>query len=197
MFGYVFGLYIIFVYVQTKFWVVNNIIAMAVCVYTIESMVVARIRDILISFYLLGVYDLYFVFFTGVMMTVAKGFDAPLKLLFPIEGFVGFSMIGIGDIIVPGLLTALCCRADLIKNLQKQCSKKSTSKEEFVSQIKIGDGSDHSYFYFKAMLISFNAGLLLTMLSMYHTNIPQPALIYILPTMFFGYLGSAFLRHET
>ena len=53
------------------------------------------------------------------MMTVAKGFDAPMKILIPIRG-LGFAMLGIGDIIVPGFLTSLCFRADFIKNLLKK-----------------------------------------------------------------------------
>jgi len=54
------------------------------------------------------------------MMTVAKGFDMPMKLLFPLGhsvGKKGFGMLGIGDIIIPGLLTSLCMRADFIRHL--------------------------------------------------------------------------------
>lgn len=40
------------------------------------------------------------------MVTVAKSFDAPIKLLFPKNIFSGealkFSMLGLGDIVIPG-----------------------------------------------------------------------------------------------
>jgi minor histocompatibility antigen H13 len=49
-------------------------------------------------------------------MTVAKGFDSPMKILILNKG-EGFSMIGIGDIIIPGLLVSLCLRIDFIRNL--------------------------------------------------------------------------------
>ena len=57
-----------------------------------------------------------FVYGSDVMMTVAQGFDAPMKILIPIRG-VGMAMIGIGDIIVPGFLVSMCLRADFIRNL--------------------------------------------------------------------------------
>ena len=48
-----------------------------------------------------------FVYASDVMMTVATGFDAPMKVLIP-NGQSGYNMLGIGDIIVPGLLVSLC-----------------------------------------------------------------------------------------
>jgi minor histocompatibility antigen H13 len=42
------------------------------------------------------------------MVTVAKSFDAPVKLLFPKEIFaqeLHFSMLGLGDIVIPGKIT--------------------------------------------------------------------------------------------
>ncbi len=48
-------------------------------------------------------------FGTEVMVTVAKSFDAPIKLLFPKNLFdplrepgKGLSMLGLGDIVLPG-----------------------------------------------------------------------------------------------
>jgi hypothetical protein len=45
------------------------------------------------------------VFGTDVMVTVAKSFDAPVKLLWPKDLFaeqLHFSMLGLGDIVIPG-----------------------------------------------------------------------------------------------
>ena len=59
-------------------------------------------------------YDIFWVFFTPVMVSVAKNFDVPIKLLFP--RFSGedkpFSMLGLGDIVIPGLYVALMLRFD-------------------------------------------------------------------------------------
>jgi minor histocompatibility antigen H13 len=57
-----------------------------------------------------------FVFASDVMMTVASSFESPMKILILNKG-VGFSMIGIGDIIIPGLLVSMCIRIDFIRNL--------------------------------------------------------------------------------
>ncbi|PNX91774.1 signal peptide peptidase-like protein, partial [Trifolium pratense] len=51
----------------------------------------------------LFVYDIFWVFFTPVMVSVAKSFDAPIKLLFPTADLKRpFSMLGLGDIVIPG-----------------------------------------------------------------------------------------------
>ncbi|XP_024639567.1 signal peptide peptidase 1 [Medicago truncatula] len=50
----------------------------------------------------LFVYDIFWVFFTHVMVTVAKSFEAPIKLLFPTADSARlFSMLGLGDIVIP------------------------------------------------------------------------------------------------
>ncbi|KAE8691009.1 Signal peptide peptidase isoform 5 [Hibiscus syriacus] len=52
----------------------------------------------------LFVYDIFWVFFTPVMVSFAKSFDAPIKLLFPTaDSARPFSMLGLGDIVIPGL----------------------------------------------------------------------------------------------
>ena len=60
-------------------------------------------------------YDVFWVFGTEVMVTVAKNFDAPIKLLFPQPGFddsgvrLRPSMLGLGDIVIPGVYTLSVC----------------------------------------------------------------------------------------
>ena len=52
----------------------------------------------------LFVYDVFWVFGTEVMVSVAKGLNAPIKLLFPKALGVTpmpFSMLGLGDIVIP------------------------------------------------------------------------------------------------
>lgn len=55
----------------------------------------------------LFLYDVFWVFGTDVMVTVAKNFDAPIKLLF-VRSFATedtdatYSMLGLGDIVIPG-----------------------------------------------------------------------------------------------
>ncbi|CAJ2674508.1 unnamed protein product [Trifolium pratense] len=53
-------------------------------------------------------YDIFWVFFTPVMGSVAKSLDPPIKLLFPTSNSASsFSMLGLGDIVTPGRLVVL------------------------------------------------------------------------------------------
>ncbi|KAI0428392.1 signal peptide peptidase-domain-containing protein [Xylaria sp. FL1042] len=55
-------------------------------------------------------YDIVMVFYTPYMVTVATKIDAPIKLVF--EGPTRASMLGLGDIVVPGMFIGLCLRFD-------------------------------------------------------------------------------------
>ena len=52
---------------------------------------------------------------------MAKSFDAPIKLLFPrvldlAEAKAPFSMLGLGDIVIPGIFVAIVLRYDAKQN---------------------------------------------------------------------------------
>ncbi|KAI0534042.1 signal peptide peptidase-domain-containing protein [Xylaria digitata] len=55
-------------------------------------------------------YDIVMVFYTPYMITVATKIDAPLKIVF--EESTRTSMLGLGDIIMPGIFIGLCLRFD-------------------------------------------------------------------------------------
>ncbi|MCJ1363766.1 hypothetical protein MMC16_002875 [Acarospora aff. strigata] len=68
----------------------------------------------------LFVYDIYFVFFTPLMVTVATKLDIPIKLLFPRPpgpdadpAKQSLSMLGLGDVVLPGMMIGLALRFDL------------------------------------------------------------------------------------
>lgn len=67
------------------------------------------------------------------MITVAKKVDAPIKLVF--KSSSGFSMLGLGDIVVPGLLMALALRFDLYMFYKRQIQYQpiDTSSEQTTS----------------------------------------------------------------
>jgi minor histocompatibility antigen H13 len=59
-------------------------------------------------------YDIYMVFFTPLMVTVATKLDVPIKLMFPKPGGRNTAaMLGLGDIVIPGLMVGLALRFDL------------------------------------------------------------------------------------
>ena len=68
----------------------------------------------------LFVYDIYFVFFTPMMIHVATKLDIPVKLQFPRPaldkdepGKQSLAMLGLGDVVLPGIIMALALRFDL------------------------------------------------------------------------------------
>lgn len=84
----------------------------------------------------LFVYDIYFVFFTPLMITVAKELDIPIKLLFPRpqtpneeSSKRSLAMLGLGDIVLPGMMIGLALRFDLyLFYLRKQARRASTKR---------------------------------------------------------------------
>ncbi|KAI1392032.1 signal peptide peptidase-domain-containing protein [Hypoxylon trugodes] len=66
----------------------------------------------------LFLYDIYMVFYTPYMVTVATKLDVPIKLVF--EGPKKGSMLGLGDIVLPGIFIALCLRFDHYLYYHKQ-----------------------------------------------------------------------------
>ena len=74
-------------------------------------------------------YDIYFVFFTPMMVTVATKLDVPVKLLIPKPSDedpskLSLAMLGLGDIVLPGIMIGLALRFDLfLFYLKKQRRK--------------------------------------------------------------------------
>jgi len=66
-------------------------------------------------------YDIFWVYGTDVMLTVAKSVEAPIKLMFPFnwaEVPPKFSMLGLGDIVIPGVFVALCLKYDVDRRIK-------------------------------------------------------------------------------
>ena len=105
-----------------KSFVLNNLIAFLFCIHAIQSMFIGNFKNGFMLLSLLFFYDIFFVFGTDVMLTVAKGIDAPIKLQFPRDyndesGKPQFSILGLGDIVIPGIFVSLCLRFDFLKQI--------------------------------------------------------------------------------
>ena len=109
-------------YVYSKSWIYNNILALMFCIHALQSMFIGNFKNGMMLLILLFFYDIFFVFGTNVMLTVAKGIDAPIKLKFP-KDYSGekpsYSILGLGDIVIPGIFVSLCLRYDFLKSLNK------------------------------------------------------------------------------
>uniref|UniRef100_A0A5K3FPL4 Signal peptide peptidase n=1 Tax=Mesocestoides corti TaxID=53468 RepID=A0A5K3FPL4_MESCO len=150
-------------YIFTKHWVANNLIGLAIAVVAVEYLHLDKVSNGCILLGGLFIYDIFWVFGTGVMVFVATNFDGPIKVVFPRDlltnGFFSkdVAMLGLGDIVVPGIFLALLLRFD--DRLNRQGSRT----------------------YFWTGFIAYIIGLLTTFVVMYSFHHAQPALLYLVP----------------
>ncbi|XP_029994346.1 minor histocompatibility antigen H13 isoform X1 [Sphaeramia orbicularis] len=106
-------------YLLKKHWIANNLFGLAFALNGVELL---HLNNVSTGCILLGglfVYDVFWVFGTNVMVTVAKSFEAPIKLVFPQDLLEkgleasNFAMLGLGDIVIPGIFIALLLRFDV------------------------------------------------------------------------------------
>jgi minor histocompatibility antigen H13 len=70
-------------YFMTKHYMLNNVFGISFCIQGIERISIGSYKIGAILLCGLFFYDIFWVFGTDVMVTVAKSFDGPIKLLFP------------------------------------------------------------------------------------------------------------------
>ncbi|KAG7280838.1 hypothetical protein CRUP_010820 [Coryphaenoides rupestris] len=149
-------------YLLKKHWIANNLFGLAFALNGVELL---HLNNVSTGCILLGglfVYDVFWVFGTNVMVTVARSFEAPIKLVFPQDllekgmGASNFAMLGLGDIVIPGIFIALLLRFDI--------SLKKNSR---------------TYFY--SSFLAYIFGLGLTIFIMHTFKHAQPALLYLVP----------------
>eukprot|EP01112_Ceratiomyxa_fruticulosa_P021976 TRINITY_DN7926_c0_g1_i1.p1 TRINITY_DN7926_c0_g1~~TRINITY_DN7926_c0_g1_i1.p1 ORF type:complete len:422 (+),score=81.09 TRINITY_DN7926_c0_g1_i1:157-1266(+) len=165
-------------YFTTKNWISNNILGLAFSIQGIALLSLGTYRTGCLLLSGLFIYDVFWVFGTEVMVSVAKSFDAPVKLLFPKDLFaetLQFSMLGLGDIVIPGVFIALLLRFDQVRASSKKGSKRSKSI---------------SRSYFLTTYIAYILGLATTVFVMHTFQAAQPALLYLVPFC----IGASFLK---
>ncbi|CAH8865205.1 unnamed protein product [Trichobilharzia szidati] len=105
-------------YFMSGHWVANNFVAVTIAILAIEFIRLNKFSNGILLLCGLFIYDIFWVFGTGVMVAVAKNLDAPIKVIFPrdflMHGFYGkqLALLGLGDIVVPGVFIALLLRFD-------------------------------------------------------------------------------------
>uniref|UniRef100_A0A182IJ78 Signal peptide peptidase n=1 Tax=Anopheles atroparvus TaxID=41427 RepID=A0A182IJ78_ANOAO len=149
-------------YLLQKHWIANNLLGLAFAVNGVELLHLNNIATGCILLCGLFVYDIFWVFGTNVMVTVAKSFEAPIKLVFPQDLITNglsasnFAVLGLGDIVIPGIFIALLLRFD------NSLKRKSNT-------------------YFYATFTAYFVGLLATIFVMHVFKHAQPALLYLVP----------------
>lgn len=124
----------------------------------------------------------FWVFGTEVMVTVAKSLDGPIKILFPRSldpdpetGRLEMSLLGLGDIVIPGFFLGLLLRFDA----------HIAGVPCFPTDVNVAFPKP----YFHSTLAGYVVGLATTLYVMIAFEAAQPALLYLVPAC----LGSSLL----
>ncbi|KAJ5670693.1 signal peptide peptidase [Penicillium maclennaniae] len=216
----------------TKPWWLTNFLGFSFCYGALQFMSPSTFWTGTLILGSLFFYDIYFVFFTPMMVTVATKLDVPIKLLFPRPpspgeepDAVSLAMLGLGDIVIPGMMVGLALRFDLFlyyfkKGAQKARAEGSTleyvkpkyqrstgawgerfwaptiASQEPELQPPYHDARSFPKTYFKASLAGYVVGMVATLLAMQYSNHAQPALLYLVPGVLSFLWGTALIRGE-
>ncbi len=114
---------VLYVNTVSKPWFLTNLQGFAVSYSALQLLSPTTFATGSLILSALFFYDIWAVFFTPLMVTVAKNLDQPIKLVFPRPDqpsetpgeppVKSFSMLGLGDIVVPGIMIGLALRFDL------------------------------------------------------------------------------------
>ncbi|XP_011241887.1 signal peptide peptidase-like 2B isoform X5 [Mus musculus] len=173
-------------------WVLQDTLGIAFCLYMLKTIRLPTFKACTLLLLVLFIYDIFFVFITpfltksgnSIMVEVATGPSnssthekLPMVLKVPRLNTSPlslcdrpFSLLGFGDILVPGLLVAYCHRFDI----QVQSSR----------------------IYFVACTIAYGLGLLVTFVALVLMQRGQPALLYLVPCTLLTSCTVALWRRE-
>lgn len=160
---------------EQKF-LISNVIAWALGMASLGAISLGSFQTGAVLLAGLFCYDVFWVFGTDVMMTVATKVEAPVKFLYtaPLSDTprpYPFSVLGLGDVVIPGLFVRLMYKVDDVlqpKNLS----------------------------YFNAATFAYAAGLLMCFAAneLFHNG--QPALLYLDPSLVGGTLACAAVNDQ-
>lgn len=187
-----FGLVI--AYLITRHWIASNVIALSLSLSSISMLSLDSFQTGGIMLMGLFLYDIFWVFGTNVMVSVARGFDGPIKIVWPKNLFAGLidknakwqmTMLGLGDIVIPGIFVALALRFDQHLYTKKHPKSLITKNDTHFAKP-----------YFHATMIGYVVGLATTMGVMHFTKAAQPALLYLSPACILSVALRALQRGE-
>ncbi|KAF7458523.1 putative signal peptide peptidase [Cryptosporidium felis] len=175
------------VWVITDSWIIHNLFGISFCIQAISLISLGNFKIGAILLSGLFVYDVFWVFGTDVMVTVAKSFQGPAKLIFPISYDPWKqSILGLGDIVIPGLFISLCLRFDL-----SDFTKENNKNLYFLIN------SPEKTPTFCTVLVAYSLGLITTACVMFYFKAAQPALLYLVPFCLLSMVGSVLYRNKS
>lgn len=216
----------------SKPWWLTNFLGFSFCYGSLQLMSPSTFVTGSLILSSLFFYDIYFVYFTPLMVTVATKLDVPVKLLFPRPsdptdpaGAVSLSMLGLGDIVIPGMMMGLALRFDLYLYYKAKGVLKSRLESEDSGVIKptyqsatggwgerfwapearssesemeppYCDARSFPKTYFKASIVGYALGMTSTLAVMHIFHHAQPALLYLVPGVVLSLWGTALVKGQ-
>jgi minor histocompatibility antigen H13 len=114
-----------------------------------------------------------------------------------------YSILGLGDIVIPGIFVSLCLRFDFLKALNIEKAAELAEKE------RKGKGETNSFMklithtansaprtYFATVLVGYLIAIVTTVVIMIIYDHGQPALLYLVPGCLISVFSMALLRGE-
>lgn len=159
-------------------WLLNNIVALSLAFTFLKTVRLNRLVPGVILLSSLFFYDIFWVFYStkftkggqSVMIAVATSFEAPIKLIMPrlsaIMPASRCSMLGLGDIVIPGIYIGFLIR--------------------FGRHTVVGEGNPYTL----SVLLSYTLSLAACGACLIIYQQGQPALLYIVPAL----LGITFFQ---
>ncbi|KAF8470848.1 signal peptide peptidase-domain-containing protein [Kalaharituber pfeilii] len=193
--GLIVGVLCVAAYVMSsKHWIGTNIMGVSFAYGAMQLISPTTFSTATLLLSLLFFYDIYFVFYTPLMVTVATNLDVPIKLLFPRPSQEGadpkksaLAMLGLGDVVLPGIMIAMALRFDYWRWCEAQ-------RIWNCGMADLPGVFPKTYFY--ASLGGYVAGMLTTLVVMHVFNHAQPALLYLVPGVLGSVWGTALVRGE-
>ncbi|KAI5307511.1 hypothetical protein KEM55_008099, partial [Ascosphaera atra] len=211
-----------------KPWWLTNIIGTSFAYGAIQFMSPTTFATGSLILGVLFFYDIYFVFFTPIMVTVATKLEIPAKLLFPKptpkdkpSQAPGMSMLGLGDIVIPGMVIALALKFDLYLFYLRKQKKRVTRQGEILERVpyvratgqwgeswwtskalltreerKRWKGKQFPKTYFYMSIVGYICGMLACLVTMVIYKHPQPALLYLVPGALTAQWGTALVKGD-
>jgi len=228
---------------NTFYWIMQDVMGVCFCILILGLIHINTIMVASVLLCLVFIYDIFYVLITplifgsSVMIDVATGANgmdptfcekypldkacrgalAPLPMLLAVPWFNdfrgGFSMLGFGDIILPGLLISFAARYDSATSLVRKCSQTSSAQSgenavDSVGQVN-NDSSGGSYHYhlgwvqkvffrgyFGPLVIAYGIALMVAYVIVWTTKRGQPALLYLVPACLGTMLFLGWRRRE-
>lgn len=224
-----------------KPWFLTNFLGFSFCYGSLQFVTPTTAWTGTLILSALFFYDIYFVFFTPMMVTVATKLDVPIKLLFPrpdgcilpvgtpegspaMEEYVkclakkrSMAMLGLGDIVVPGMILAFALRFDLYLHYLRKSKSNDKDGETEVSKptYNSAKGSWGERFwtsaklqpkeirakqfpkpYLYATIFGYLIGMIVTIVVMQVAQHAQPALLYLVPGVLCSFWCTALVKGD-